>query len=171
MALKNIAFIGSIAVLTFSLSSIASAADPFSDADKAFVAKVSQGGMYEVALGKLAESHATTQDVKDSGNTEAHDHMLVGDKLKSIVVANGMEFPTSLNGKFQSRLDAISALPSGQFDAAYIRDMKKIHAAEGAAFAREATSGTNPDLKAFASETYRIVQRHLGELGAQVRDF
>jgi hypothetical protein len=45
---------------------------------------------------------------------------------------------------------------------------KKIHAADGAAFAKEATSGANPDLKAFAAETYRIVQRHLGELGAKV---
>ena len=171
MSLKNIAFIGSLAVLTFSSSGSAAPADPFSEADKAFVAKVSQGGMYEVALGKLAESRATTQDVKDSGNTEAHDHMLVGDKLKSIVVANGMEFPAALNDSFQSRLNAIGALPAGQFDAAYIQDMKKIHEADGAAFAREATSGTNPDLKAFASETYRIVQRHLGELRAQVRDF
>jgi hypothetical protein len=32
--------------------------------------------------------------------------------------------------------------------------MKKIHADDGAAFAKEATSGTNPDLKAFAAETY-----------------
>ncbi len=157
-----------MAVFIVVSSVIASAADGFSDADKAFVAKVSQGGMYEVALGKLAESKATTQDIRDSGNTEAHDHLLVGDELKSIVVANGMEFPTALNDQFQSRLDAIGALPSDQFDAAYIRDMKKIHKADGAAFAQEAVSGTNPDLKAFAAETYRIVQRHLGELGASV---
>jgi putative membrane protein len=94
--------------------------------------------------------------------------MLVGDKLKSIVEANGMEFPKQLNAEFQARLDKIGALPANTFDAAYIEDMKKIHAADGAAFAKEATSGTNPDLKAFAAETYRIVQRHLGELGAKV---
>ena len=46
--------------------------------------------------------------------------------------------------------------------------MKKIHDADGAAFAKEAKGGTNTDLKAFAAETYRIVQRHLGELGAKV---
>jgi len=171
MSLKNIAFVGSLAVLTFASAGIAAAADPFSEVDNAFVAKVSQGGMYEVALGKLAESRGTTQDIKDSGNTEAHDHLMVGDKLKAIVVANGMEFPSGLNDSFQARLTAIGALPASQFDAAYIQDMKKIHQADGAAFAREATLGTNPDLKAFASETYRIVQRHLGELRAQVRDF
>jgi putative membrane protein len=160
----------SCGVLTFSLLSAgtAHAADAFSDQDKTFFAKVSQGGMYEVELGKVAETKGVAQDIKDSGNTETHDHMLVGDKLKSIVEANGMTFPTSLNAEFQARLDKISALPADQFDAAYIDDMKKIHMADGAAFKKEAMEGSNPDLKAFAAETYRIVERHLGELGAKV---
>jgi putative membrane protein len=81
----------------------------------------------------------------------------------------GWNFQNSSTQKFQARLEKINALPAEKFDAAYIEDMKKIHAADGAAFAKEATSGTNPDLKAFAAETYRIVQRHLGELGAKVR--
>jgi putative membrane protein len=160
---------GVTSALTLSSSFAANASDTFSEADKTFVAKVSQGGMYEVELGKVAETKATTQDVRDSGNTEAHDHMLVGAKLKSIVEANGMEFPDTLNSEFQARLDKISALPADQFDTAYIRDMKKIHAADGAAFAKEAASGTNPDLRQFAAETYRIVQRHIGELSAKIQ--
>ena len=165
---RHIIIPSAVAALACSSFLAARAADSFSDADKTFVAKVSQGGMYEVELGKVAEAQATTQDVKDSGNTEAHDHMLVGAKLKSVVEANGMSFPSSLNAEFQARLDKIKALPADQFDAAYLADMKKIHQADGAAFAKEAASGTNPDLKAFAAETYRIVQRHLGELGAKV---
>ena len=166
---RNLTFIlSSAAILTAASLQAARGADSFSAADKAFVAKVSQGGMYEVALGTLAETKGVRQDIKDSGNTEAHDHMLVGDKLKSIVEANGVEFPTSLNAEFQARLDKMKALPDSQFDAAYLQDMKKIHDADGAAFAKEASGGTNPDLKTFAAETYRIVQRHLGELGAKV---
>ena len=60
-----------VAILVLSSTIAANAADSFSDADKAFVAKVSQGGMYEVELGKLAETKALTQDLKDQGNTEA----------------------------------------------------------------------------------------------------
>jgi putative membrane protein len=158
----------SAAVLTLLIAAAdANDADSFSDVDKAFVAKVSQGGMYEVELGKLAEAKAVTQDLKDQGNTEAHDHQLVGDKLKSIVNANGMAFPKGLNAEFQARLEKMKALPASEFAAAYIKDMKEIHDADGAAFAGESTAGNNPDLKAFAAETYRIVQRHLGELGAK----
>lgn len=155
-------------LVTLAMTTSVLAADPVSDADKSFVAKVSQGGMYEVQLGKLAEQKGTTQDVKDQGNTETHDHILVGDKLKSIATANGLAFPDKLDTAFQARLDRMSGLPNAEFDAAYIADMKKIHDADGAAFAKEAKSGTNPDLKAFAAETHRIVERHLGELGAKV---
>ena len=144
-------------------------ADSFSEADKTFVAKVSQGGMYEVKLGTLAETHGATQDVRDSGNTEAHDHMLVGNRLKSIMQANGMEFPKELNADFQGRLDKMTDLPKEKFDAAYLADMKAVHDADGGAFAKEAKGGSNADLKAFAEETYRIVQRHLGELNAKVK--
>lgn len=149
--------------------STARAADSFSEADKAFVGKVSQGGMYEVALGTLAETKATTQDVRDQANTEVHDHKLVGAKLKSIMERNGIKFPKSLNQEFQARLAKMQATPAARFDAAYLADMKKIHDADGAAFAQEAKAGSNPDLRAFAAETYRIVQRHLGEIGASVR--
>ena len=44
--------------------------------------------------------------------------------------------------------------------------MEEIHAKDGAAFAKEAASGSNPKLKAFAAETHRIVVRHIGELKA-----
>ena len=159
---------GALSVAAFG-GQVARAAEKVSDADKAFVAMVSQGGMYEVQLGTLAETMGATQDIKDQGNTEVHDHMLVGDKLKSIAKANGLDFPDKLNAEFQGRLDKFKTLSGEAFDHAYVEDMKKIHDADGAAFAKEAKTGTNPDLKGFAAETYRIVQRHIGELDAKVR--
>ncbi len=160
-------FVPSLACVLLAASPVL-AAGTVSDADKAFVAMVSQGGMYEVELGKVAEQVGSTQDIKDQGNTETHDHMLVGDKLKSIAKANGLDFPDKLDAEFQARLDKIKAMTGAAFDAAYIADMKKIHNADGAAFAKEAKGGANPDLKAFAAETHRIVERHLGELEAKM---
>ena len=48
--------------------------------------------------------------------------------------------------------------------------MKAIHAADGAAFLKEAKAGTNPALKAFAASTFNIVQRHIGELAAKTTE-
>jgi putative membrane protein len=154
-----------IASMGFSVL-VAHAADTASAADQAFIAKVSQGGMFEVAAGQLAADQADKQDIKDQGATEAHDHKLVGDKLKSIASNAGVTFSDSLNPAFQKELDDLKALSGNAFDKAYLQDMEAIHAKDGAAFAKEATSGSDPKLKTFATETHRIVVRHVGELKA-----
>jgi len=144
----------------------AHAADTVSSADRTFIAKVSQGGMFEVAAGQAGATQGNTQDIRDQGATEAHDHALVGAKLKAIASAAGVTFPANLNAQFQHELDSLSALSGRAFDAAYLRDMKDIHAKDGAAFAMEAKGGTDPQLRGFAAETHRIVLRHIGELDA-----
>lgn len=140
--------------------------DTVSTADRSFIAMVSQGGMFEVQAGQLAADQGSTQDIKDQGTTEAHDHQWVGDKLKSIASDAGVTFPDTLNPKFQKEFDDLKALSGKAFDAAYLRDMEDIHAKDGAAFAKETASGLDPKLKAFAAETHRIVLRHIGELRA-----
>lgn len=146
----------------------ARAADNVSAKDRAFVAMVSQGGgMFEVKAGQVAAEQGSTQDIKDQGATEAHDHQLVGNKLSAIAKGAGMPLADSLNAPFQKKLDDLKALSGPAFDAAYLSSMDDIHNKDGAAFAKEAASGTNPDLRAFAAETHRIVVRHLGELHAK----
>lgn len=127
--------------------------------------------MYEVELGKVAETQGATQDIKDQGNTEAHDHEQVGQALKTAADSAGLTFPTELNPEFKARLAKISAMSGAAFDHAYIAAMKKIHAADGAQFLTESKTGSNPDLKAFAASTYNIVQRHIGELNAKTTTF
>ena len=154
-----------LAALAAALPS-AHAADPASAADRSFVAMVSQGGMFEVKAGQAGAEQGSAQDIKDQGSTEAHDHQLVGDKLKAIAAEAGISFPDTLNAQFQKELDDLKALSGPAFDNAYLHEMQDIHAKDGAAFAAEAKGGTNPKLRAFAAETYRIVQRHIGELKA-----
>lgn len=164
--MKNIPFtIPGLATLVMLAAAQAALADTgVSASDKAFVAKVSQGGMFEVQAGKMAADKAATQDVKDNGTTEAHDHMLVGDKLKSIASSVGITFPDTLNADFQGQLDKLGSLSGTAFDNAYITSMERIHAKDGAAFAKEAGTGENTQLRAFAAETHRIVLRHIGAL-------
>ena len=142
------------------------AAAPASAADRSFVAMVSQGGMFEVAAGAVAATQGSTQDIRDQGTTEQHDHGLVGEKLRSTAAAAGLSFPSTLNAQFSQELAALKAAQGPQFDALYLQDMENIHAKDGAAFAKEASGGTDPGLRAFAAETHRIVLRHIGELRA-----
>ena len=135
-------------------------------ADRAFVAKVSQGGMFEVAAGKLAEQKGFTQDIRDFAAMEVHDHTLVGDKLKSVSSSDGVSFASKLNPEFQGKLDHLGALSGAAFDAGYMTEMSSLHAADGAAFAKEANEGGSPAFRTFGAETHVIVQRHIGAIHA-----
>ena len=138
-----------------------------SAADRAFIAKVSQGGMFEVEASKVANQKAHEQDVIDVSLYEVHDHEFVGAKLKSIASSLGVNFPSALNADFQQRVNRLSSLSSGkEFDDAYIKEMDVIHAIDVQAFAEQAKNGQNPALKAFAAETVIIVRRHIGALQA-----
>jgi putative membrane protein len=139
------------------------AATPATDTDKAFVAKVSQGGAYEVEASKLAVQRAYAPDVKDLALAEVHDHEGVGARLKSIAAATGAPISPELNQEFRDRLAKLRATPAADFDAAYIADMQQIHDKDEKLFAAEANEGSNP-YKTFAHQTDLIVKRHIGAL-------
>ncbi len=142
---------------------IAVAASP---ADRAFVAKVGQGGMFEVEAGRLAADKAQAIDVRDFAVMEVHDHTGVGDRLKAISAQQGVPVPAKLNAEFQGKLDHLRTLSGPAFDAAYMGEMATLHAEDGAAFAREAQAGGGPDYRAFGLETHLIVARHIGAIHA-----
>lgn len=133
-------------------------------ADRAFVAKVSQGGMFEVDAGKLAETRGSTQDVRDFATAEVHDHMLVGAKLKAISSSEGVTFASTPNAEFAGKMATLKGLSGPAFDEAYMSDMAALHDADGAAFLQESTNGGSPAYRAFGAETHRIVQRHIGAI-------
>ena len=143
------------------LPAAASAATP---ADRAFVAKVSQGGMYEVAAGRLAETKGSSQDVRDFATAEVHDHSLVGNKLKAISAREGVQIASAPTSEFAAKLSRLRSLSGPAFDRAYLADMAALHDADGAAFAKEASDGGSAAYRAFGAETHRIVQRHVGAI-------
>lgn len=146
------------------LASVGAAHAAPASVDQAFVAKVSQGGMYEVEASKLAESKAAAQDVKDFAIAEVHDHTLVGDKLKVVSTKANIAVDGKLNADFSAKLSHLHELSGHAFDVAYMESMADIHAKDGAAFAKEAADSPNADYKAFAAETHTIVLRHIGAI-------
>lgn len=135
-------------------------------ADKAFVAKVAQGGMLEVQAGKLAEEQASAQDVKDFGAMEAHDHQLVNEKLTSIANDEQIDVASKLDAKHQKMLDQLKNQQGQAFDQAYMSMMETLHEGDGAAFAKEGKEGGSEAFRQFGQESATIVQRHLGALRA-----
>jgi putative membrane protein len=139
------------------------AAEPASQADRAFVAKVSQGGLYEVEAGKVAAMRGTVPAVKNFGVLESHDHEGVNSELKRIAAMTGVPVTPGLNAEFSERLDKLKGVPPSQFDSYYVSDMKQIHNKDEGLFTKEAEEGS-ASYKGFAHHTAVLVNAHLGWL-------
>jgi putative membrane protein len=142
-------------------SSDQTGASSLSPADQKFAREAAQGGMAEVELGKLAVQNASSDDVKRFGQRMIDDHTKANDKLKEVASKEGITLPTSLDAKDQAIKTRLSKLSGDQFDKAYIKDMVRDHKKDVAAFQNESSTGSDPAIKAFASETLPTVQDHL----------
>jgi putative membrane protein len=154
-----------LAVLTAGLlfGTTMQAAAPASQADQEFVAKVSQGGLYEVEAGKVAAMRSTVPVIKDFGVLESHDHEGVNNNLKHIAGMTGVTIKPGLNAEFTERLNKLKAVSAAQFDSYYVADMKQIHNNDEGLFSKEADQGSAP-YKQFAHQTAVLVKAHLGWL-------
>ncbi len=154
---------GTAVAIGLACGSVSFAAAPASDADRAFVAKVSQGGLYEVEAGKVAAVKGTVPVIKDFGLLEIQDHEGVNRALKRIASETGVTITPGLNAEFTARLNKLKSVPAAQFDAFYVDDMKQIHNKDEGLFVEEAQIGS-ASYKTFAEQTAVLVKAHLGWL-------
>ena len=126
-----------------------------------FVKKAAQGGMAEVELGKLATEKASSDDVKQFGQKMVDDHSKANDQLKQLASQKSMDVPSDLAPKDKAEVDRLSKLSGPAFDRAYMKHMVMDHTKDATEFKKEATSGSDQDIKGFASNTLTTIQDHL----------
>jgi putative membrane protein len=117
--------------------------------DKTFIKKAAKGGMMEVAMGNLAEQNGKSEDVKSFGKRMVTDHGKANEELTSIASQKGVTLPSK-----EPTLKWSS-------DKTYIDMMVKDHEKDLAEFQEEAKTGSDPEVKKFAEDTAKIVQKHL----------
>jgi putative membrane protein len=134
---------------TRSKSSSKAKGDKLSSADRAFMKEAAEGGMMEVAMGRVAEKSATDGQVKNFGAQMVKDHGKANDELKGLAKQDNVELPAEKEaGKWKSDKD-------------YMGSMVKDHEKDLAAFEKEAKEGSDQDLKNFAGKTAKVVRKHL----------
>jgi len=89
------------------------------------------------------------------------DHSKANDELKRVASQKGITVPSSVDRKERATIDRLSKLNGDAFDRAYMQDMVKDHQEDVAEFKKEASSGADSDVKAFASKTLPTLEEHL----------
>jgi len=129
------------------------------DAD--FVVKAASGGMLEVELGKLAQSHASRKGVKDFGAMMVSDHSKGGDALKSMATGKRIVLPDSISNDQKKERDDLMKKRGAEFDRSYISLMVKDHKEDIDEFEKAARNTNDADIRAFAQNTLMMLRMHL----------
>jgi putative membrane protein len=139
----------SFAGLALAEESPSSKSSSLSEKDKTFMKKAAKGGMMEIAMGRLAEEKGQSDDVKSFGKRMVADHGKANDELKSVAAKKGVKLPSK------------EPTEKWSSDKTYMDMMVKDHEKDLAEFQEEAKDGTDPDVKKFAEETAKVIQKHL----------
>ncbi len=130
-------------------------------ADQDFVTKAGQGGIAEVELGQLAADQGETTGVKQFGQRMVDDHGKANMELKSIAAKSGAMVPAESSTEQKALENTLKQKSGAGFDKAYADAMVKDHKEDIALFEKEAKSGKDADLKAFAAKTLPTLKSHL----------
>lgn len=139
---------------------------PLGSAD--FANAIAGGGKFEIDSAALAETKATSANVKSLAAIISADHKKAGDDLKVATAASSPSFTplASLNAKQKSDLEALKALTGAEFDRGYVAQQIAAHQEAIAILNAYAAGGASAQLKDFASKALPVVQGHLDKLAA-----
>ena len=129
--------------------------------DQSFVTKAAQGGMAEVAMGKIAVSNGEDPAVRTFAQTMVDDHSKANDELKEAAGKASATVPPEPNAKQKATAAELGKMHGAAFDKKYHSIMVKDHEEDVALFKKEAKSGHNSDMKAFAEKTLPTLEHHL----------
>ena len=121
--------------------------------DVNFIQKAAGGGAQEVANGKLAEKQGQSADVKRIGARMVADHTRATTELTALANRKGV--------KFDTRGVKAQNIPTAGFDRQYLMLLDEVHKSDIAEFEKEAKSGDDSELKAWAAKTLPTLKEHL----------
>lgn len=147
--------------LVAAAAATAIAAATLSAGDKEFVTKAAQGGMAEVTLGTIATKQGHSRPVKAFGAQMVQDHGKANKELIALAKKLGVKLPKAVSPEQQTEIARLTKLKGEAFDKAYMETMVKDHKQDVADFEKEAKSGENAQVKAWAAKTLPTLQLHL----------
>ncbi|MGA8029160.1 MAG: DUF4142 domain-containing protein [Bryobacteraceae bacterium] len=136
-------------------------ATALSAGDKDFMKMAAETDMVEANLGQAAQNQAERQDVKDYGQMLAADHTANYNDLNALATKTSVDIPKGIDAKDNKKIDALVKLKGAAFDHRFLAEMIQGHTQAIAAFKKEAATGDNADVKAFANTTLPKLQEHL----------
>ena len=95
--------------------------------DDDFVRDVALKNMSEIELSRMALGRATNPAIKSFAQTVIDDHDAAGNRLKSVVSGQPIEWPAQLDDKHRKIAGELPGQPGADFDRDYVKAMIESH--------------------------------------------
>lgn len=130
-------------------------------ADQGFVIEAAGDNRAEVDLGQIAVQRAARDSVRQFGQRMVTDHGQAITELQQLAQQKGIALPGGPEDKHRAVKDRLATLAGPEFDRAYMQEMLVDHQNDVDTFEREAQSGADPEVKAWAAKTLPTLREHL----------
>ena len=129
--------------------------------DQQFLDFAAQTDMVEANLGQLAQSAASSQQVKDYGQMLTTDHTADYQQLSTVASQAGLTEPTAIDAAHNKALAPFHQLNGAAFDHRYAAEMVAGHTKAIALYKKEASDAQNGAIKSYAQQTLPTLEKHL----------
>lgn len=131
------------------------------EADRIFLEKVRQAGLWEIPTGQQAAQKGTTERVREVGRLIAADHQVLNDDVARVAGYFGVPLPSQPTPEQQLWIDEITAKTGDAFDAAFAQRLRYAHGAVYSAIAQVRANSRNELMRLFAKQCEIFVHRHM----------
>jgi len=131
------------------------------DDDTEFAVAAADGSMFEVQLGQLALTKASSPKVKEFAQSMVNDHTKANEELKSIAQTKNITLPSTISEEKQKDYDKLAEKSGADFDKAYSEFMVKDHKDDVDQFKKAAEKCEDAEIKSWAAEKLPVLESHL----------
>ncbi len=132
--------------------------------DAAFLRLAAQADMTTAHLGQLAEDRGNQDEIKNFAKTLVEDHTADYQHLTALSMKTGDPIPTAIDRTNNYEIRSLEHLKGKTFDKVFIQSEVAEHEKLVKAFHDEVDHGSNPDVKAYATQALPTIERHLHDV-------
>ena len=136
--------------------------DQLARADRKFIQKAAEGGMFEVQIAQLASSKATDPAVKSFASMLVDEHSKANNELVQLANARKIELPAAPPRGKRKDIEQLAKKTGNDFDVAFIREVGiKDHEKDIKMFEKGSEKVKDAQLKAWIDKTLPHLRQHL----------
>lgn len=141
------------------------------NADAKFIRNVDADHFLEIRLGRLAESKASNQAVKEYGRRMVRDHTSLQTQWTSMASSNGMKLKSGMGPRHKSKLTRMEKMSGRVFDREYMTLVAQNHQDYLDYFRKEGRGAKSAPVRQLVNRNIPMLERHIRDakqIGATV---